>query len=400
MKKLLESSLHFATQAIHAGQQPDPVSGAIITPIYQTSTFVQASPGKHKGYEYGRTGNPTRDALEANVAALEGGSYGFAFGSGMAAISAIMGLVKQGDHIIVTDNVYGGTYRYFQQIMTDYGISFSFVDTSVLAEVETAVQDNTRIVFIETPTNPMLKLSDIEQLARFCKQKKLLLAVDNTFMSPYFQRPLQLGADIVVHSATKYLNGHSDVINGLVIVNNQQLAERLAYIQNAVGAVPAPMDCWLVLRATKTLHLRMKQHNENAIKIAGYLATHKAVKKVVYPGLESHPQIELAKKQQLDPYGNPGFGGMISFEVGNFDRARTVLEQVTLFSLAESLGSVESLISHPASMTHASVPEADRKRLGLSDGLVRISVGIEDVKDLIADLDFALTGLPTKPIIP
>jgi cystathionine beta-lyase/cystathionine gamma-synthase len=391
MKK---DELNFATDAVHAGQRPDPVSGAIITPIYQTSTFVQQSPGVHKGYEYGRTGNPTRGALEANVAALEKGKHGLAFGSGMAAISAVMGLLKQGDHVIVTDNVYGGTYRYFQQVMTAYGLSFSFTDTSDPANVEAAVQKNTRMIFIETPTNPMLRLTDIEQLAQFCKEKKLLLAADNTFLSPYFQRPLELGADIVVHSCTKYLNGHSDVISGLVVVNDPGLAEKLAYIQNAVGAVPSPFDCWLVLRATKTLHLRMKQHNENAVEIAAFLDQHKEIQRVFYPGLDNHPQFELAKKQQLDPYGKPGFGGMISFDMGNWDRAKALLEQVTLFSLAESLGSVESLISHPASMTHASVPEEDRKKLGVTDGLVRISVGIEAVEDLIADLEQALEELP------
>lgn len=385
-----EEDKKFATLAVHAGQGPDPVSGAIITPIYQTSTFVQESPGKHRGYEYGRTGNPTRDALEANVAALEKGKHGFAFGSGMAAISTVMGLLKKDDHVIVTDNVYGGTYRYFQRIMTGYGLSYTFVDTSRLQEVETALQPSTKMVFIETPTNPMLKLTDISQLAEFCNSKSLLLAVDNTFLSPYYQRPLELGADIVVHSSTKYLNGHSDVINGLVIVNGDELAEKLAFLQNAVGAVPGPFDSWLVLRATKTLHLRMERHNANALEIAAFLDYHSAVKKVYYPGLPGHPQYELACRQQLDPRGQPGFGGMISFETGTWDRARAVLERVTLFSLAESLGSVESLISHPASMTHASVPREDRAKLGLSEGLVRISVGIEDVDDLIADLDKAL----------
>ncbi|MCP5053191.1 MAG: PLP-dependent transferase [bacterium] len=387
-------SLSFATEAVHAGQHPDPHSGAIITPIYQTSTFVQRSPGDHNGYEYARTGNPTRTALEANVAALEKGKHGFAFGSGMAAISTLMGLVKQGDHLIVTNNVYGGTFRYFQRVMTDYGLEFSFVDTSDLSNVESALQENTRIVFIETPTNPMLRLTDIAQLAQFCKQKGLLLAVDNTFMSPYFQRPLELGADIVVHSTTKYLNGHSDVVNGLVIVNDDKIAERFAFLQNAVGAVPGPQDCWLVLRATKTLHLRMRQHNDSAMEIARFLEQEPEIKSVIYPGLESHPQLELAKKQQLDPYGNPGFGGMISFEMGSWDRAKAVLEQVTIFSLAESLGSVESLISHPGSMTHASVPEADRRKFGLTDGLVRISVGVEDTGDLIDDLKEAFKHLP------
>lgn len=387
-----EEKNRFATLAVHAGQEPDPVSGAIITPIYQTSTFVQESPGMHRGYEYGRTGNPTRGALEANVAALEKGKHGFAFASGMAAISTVMGLLKKDDHVIVTDNVYGGTYRYFQRIMTGYGLSYSFIDTSRLAEVDAALKPSTRMVFIETPTNPMLKLTDIAELAGFCKSHNLMLAVDNTFLSPYFQRPLELGADIVVHSSTKYLNGHSDVINGLVITNDQGLAERLAFLQNAVGAVPGPFDSWLVLRATKTLHLRMERHNANAMKIAAFLDQHPGVEKVYYPGLDSHPQLELARRQQLDPYGRPGFGGMISFETGQWDRARKVLEKVKLFSLAESLGSVESLISHPASMTHASVPEEDRIKLGVSGGLLRISVGIEDVEDLIEDLDQALNS--------
>lgn len=386
----------FATAAVHAGQYPDPVTGAVITPIHQTSTFVQESPGRHLGYEYGRTGNPTRDALEANIAALEKGEYGFAFASGMAAVSAVMGLVKQGDHVIVTHNVYGGTYRYFQQVMTDYGITFSFVDTSDLSLTAAAIRENTRMVFIETPTNPMLKLTDIEALARLCNEKKLLLTVDNTFLSPYFQRPLELGAHIVVHSSTKYLNGHSDVINGLVIVNDGKLGERLAYIQNAVGAVPGPMDCWLVLRAVKTLHLRMRQHNANAIEIARFLERRAGVGKVIYPGLESHPQHQLAAKQQLDPGGRPGFGGMISFDLGDWERARRMLEGLSLFTLAESLGGVESLVCHPASMTHASVPEAERKKLGVTGGLLRLSVGVEDVDDLLEDLHRAFCTIHNK----
>lgn len=380
----------FATNAVHAGQSPDKVSGAITTPIYQTSTYVQTSPGVHKGYEYARTANPTREALEKNIAALEGGRYGFAFGSGMAATSAIMGLVKQGDHIIVTDNVYGGTYRYFQQVMTDYGLTFSFVDTSDPAAAPAALQPNTRMVFVETPTNPLLRLTDLKATAEFSRQHDLLLVVDNTFLSPYFQRPLELGADIVMHSTSKYLNGHADVIGGVIVVNSEKIAERLAFLQNAVGAVPSPFDCWLILRSTKTLHLRMRQHNSNALEIAHFLNEHPKVESVLYPGLTSHPQHALAKEQQLDPYGNPGFGGMISFEMGSFERAKTLLERVTLFSLAESLGGVESLISHPASMTHASVPPEERKKIGLSDGLARISVGVEAVKDLIADLEQAL----------
>ncbi|MCH8981865.1 PLP-dependent transferase, partial [candidate division KSB1 bacterium] len=284
----------------------------------------------------------------------------------------------------------GGTYRYFEQIMTDYGLSFTFVDTSDLANVESALESNTRLLFVETPTNPMLRLTDLKRISEFCRQNDLLLAVDNTFLSPYFQRPLELGADIVVHSTSKYLNGHADVIGGIVIVNSNKLAERLAFLQNAVGAVPGPFDCWLILRSTKTLHLRMRQHNSNALEIANYLDTHPRVEKVFYPGLESHPQHELARSQQLDPYGNPGYGGMISFETGSFERAKKLLEKVSVFSLAESLGGVESLISHPASMTHASVPPEQRKKLGITDGLARISVGVEYVKDLIKDLEIAL----------
>ncbi len=382
--------MEFATNAVHAGQSPDSESGAIITPIYQTSTYVQKSPGVHKGYEYGRTANPTRGALEKNIAALENGKFGFAYSSGMAAISAIMGLVKQGDHIIVTENVYGGTYRYFQKIMTNFGLSFNFVDTSSLANIENTVQPNTRLVFVETPTNPLLKISDLNKIANLCQHHNLLLAVDNTFLSPYFQRPLEFGADLVVHSSTKYLNGHSDVIGGIVIVNDEKLAEQLGFLQNSIGAIPGPFDCWLILRSTKTLHLRMKQQNSNAIEIANYLEKHSKVEQVIYPGLLTHPHYELAQEQQLDPQGQSGFGGMISFEMGSHECGKSLLESVNLFSLAESLGGVESLICHPASMTHASVPQTERERIGLSDGLVRISVGVEAVKDLIFDLEQAL----------
>jgi cystathionine beta-lyase/cystathionine gamma-synthase len=367
-----KESTQFATRAVHAGQEPDPVTGAVITPIYQTSTYAQTSPGVNKGYEYGRTGNPTRSALEANIAALEEGRYGFAFGSGMAATAAIAGLLHQGEHMIVTDNVYGGTYRYFQQVMTDYGLEFSFVDTTAIAHIDKARRANTRMVFLETPTNPMLRLADIKAVAEYCRQYHLLLAVDNTFMSPYFQRPLRLGADIVLHSSTKYLNGHSDVIGGITIVNAAQIAERLAFLQNAVGAVPSAFDCWLILRSTKTLHLRMRQHNFNAIAIAEFLTRHSKISTVNYPGLA------------------PGFGGMISFETGSFERGKTLMESVRILTLAESLGGVESLISHPASMTHASVPRVERQKYGLTDGLVRLSVGVEAVADLIKDLEQAL----------
>ena len=385
--------MKFATKAVHAGEHPDEQTGAISTPIYQTSTYVQQSPGVHKGYEYGRTGNPTRQALERKLAALESGAHGFAFSSGMAATSAIMGFVKQGDHVVVTDNVYGGTYRYFEQIMTDYGLTFSFVDTSDLGQLEQAVRPNTRMVFVETPTNPLLRIADLQRIADFCRSRKLWSVVDNTFLSPYFQRPLEFGIDFVVHSSTKYINGHSDVIGGVVVVKDEELAERLGFLQNAVGAVPSPFDCWLILRATKTLHLRLQRQNQNALEIARFLSQHAKVESVIYPGLESHPHHELARRQQRDPEGRPGFGGMLSFELGTFERARQLLENVRLFSLAESLGGVESLISHPASMTHASVPPEERRKIGLTDGLVRISTGVEDVGDLLADLEQALARL-------
>ncbi len=381
--------MKFATKAVHAGQQPDPESGAITTPIYLTSTYVQESPGVHKGYEYGRTGNPTRGALEKKLATLEGGKFGFAFSSGMAATSSIMGLLRKGDHVVVTENVYGGTYRYFEQVMTDYGFTFSYVDTSDLGQVESVLRSESRMIFVETPTNPLLKITDLPTLSQICKSRDLLLTVDNTFLSPYFQRPLELGADIVVHSSTKYINGHSDVIGGIVVVNSEKLSERLAFLQNAVGAVPSPFDCWLILRATKTLHLRMRQQNRGALKIAKFLEEHPKVEKVIFPGLKSHPQHDLASRQQLDPDGNPGYAGMISFELGSFERGKAFLESVNLFSLAESLGGVESLISHPASMTHASVPVQERERIGLSDGLVRISVGVEAEEDLLMGLQQA-----------
>ncbi len=383
----------FATDAVHAGQSPEEQTGAVVVPIFQTSTYAQLGPGEHKGYEYGRTANPTREALEKNVAALEGAKYGFAFSSGMAAISAVVGLLKEGDHAVVTENVYGGTYRYFEQIMTSYGLRFSWVDTSDLGAVEAAIGPQTRMLFVETPTNPMLKLSDLRALSELTRKRRILHVVDNTFLSPYFQRPLALGADIVVHSSTKYLNGHSDVVGGLVLVNDEELAERLGFLQNAVGAVPSPFDCWLVLRATKTLHLRMRQHNLNALKIAEFLARHPQVERVYYPGLPDHPQHELARRQQIDPYGEPGFGGMISIELGSLERAVRLLKSVRIFLLAESLGGVESLICHPASMTHASIPTAERQKYGLTDGLVRLSVGVEDVDDLIGDLEEALDSL-------
>ncbi len=374
----------FATDAIHVGQEPDPATGAIIVPIYQTSTFVQEELGKHKGYEYARTSNPTRTALERNLAGLEGGGFGFAFASGMAAINGLLTLFKAGDHVVAGNNLYGGTYRLFERVLKDFGLSFSYVATSRLEEVERAFQPNSRLLFIETPTNPLMEITDIAAAASLAHGHGILLAVDNTFMSPYFQRPLELGADVVIHSTTKYLNGHSDGVGGAVILNDAELAERLKFIQNAAGAVLGPFDCWLVLRGVKTLAVRMVRHNENGLAVAQHLQGHPKVKKVHYPGLPSHPQYELAKKQMK------GFGGMLSFETGSLENARTVFKSVRLCALAESLGGVETLISHPATMTHASVPAEERERLGITDGLVRISVGIEDIEDIVADLDRVL----------
>ena len=374
----------FSTDAIHAGQMPDPVTGAVITPIYMTSTYAQEELGKHKGYEYGRTHNLTRQALEKNIAALEKGKYGIAFASGLAATHALMGLLKAGDHVIVSNNVYGGTYRLFELIMKDFGINFSWVNTSDLSNIEKAITTNTKMVFLETPTNPMLNLTDLESAAKICKKNNLISVVDNTFMSPYFQNPFTLGCDIVLHSQTKYINGHSDVISGILITSDDKIHERLRYIQNAAGGVPSPFDCWLILRSTKTLAVRMERHNKNAIEIANYLVDSKLGKKVYYPGLQSHPQHELAKKQMR------GFGGMISCDLGDVELAKKILKNVKIFTLGESLGGVESLISHPASMTHATVPKADREAMGLTDSLVRFSVGIEDVEDLIEDIKQAV----------
>ncbi len=377
----------FATDAIHVGQEPDPTTGAIIVPIYQTSTFVQEELGKHKGYEYARTANPTRTALEKNLAALEAGRFGLAFASGMAAVNALMTLLKTGDHVVAGHNLYGGSFRLFENVLKDFGLTFAYANTTRLEEVERAFQPNTKIVFIETPTNPVMEISDIKALASLAHKRGARLAVDNTFMSPYFQRPLELGADMVVHSTTKYLNGHSDGVGGAVILNDAATAERLKFLQNAAGAILGPFDSWLVLRGVKTLAVRMRQHNENGMAVAQYLESHPKVKKVHYPGLSDHPQHDLAKKQMS------GFGGMLSFETGSLEKARVVLKSVRICSLAESLGGVETLISHPATMTHASVPPGERQRLGITDGLVRISVGIEDVEDIITDLKQALDKL-------
>ena len=378
----------FSTDAVHAGQSPDPSTGAIITPIFQTSTYVQQGVGVHKGYEYARGDNPTRAAWEANVAALEGGTHAFAFGSGMAAIDSVFSLVDAGDHIVMTADVYGGTFRLLNRVRSRHGIAFDRVPTHDLAAFRTALKPNTKLVFVETPTNPNLLITDLAAVSAVCRERGILLAVDNTFMSPYFQRPLALGADLVVHSATKFLNGHSDMVGGIVVTADEKLAERVGFIQFAVGAIPGPFDCWLAMRGTKTLAVRMERHGINARILAEKLADHPAVKRVSYPGLPSHPQHELAKRQMR------GFGGLVTFDLGTREIAHRVLESVRVFSLAESLGGVESLVCLPAEMTHASVPAEDRARLGITPGLVRISVGIEDVEDLWADLEQALAKVP------
>lgn len=374
----------FSTDAIHAGQIPDPTTGAVITPIYQTSTYAQEELGVSKGYDYGRTINPTRVALEQNLATLEKGKHGLAFSSGMSAIQSIAGLLSAGDHVIVSNNVYGGTFRFFDKVMQRYGLEFSWIDTSQTASMEAAVRANTRMIYVETPTNPMLTLTDLRAVAELARRRRLISVVDNTFMSPYFQQPLTFGIDVVLHSTTKYINGHSDVIGGVVVTSSDELHEKLRFLQNSIGGVPSPFDCWLVLRSTKTLALRMRQHNENAMQLAAVLAEHPKVRKVYYPGLPTHPQHELARRQMS------GFGGMISMELGSLEKGKTMLRHVRVFALAESLGGVESLICHPASMTHGSVPPEDRAKLGLTDGLVRLSVGCEDAEDLIADVRTAL----------
>ncbi|MFY9556422.1 MAG: cystathionine gamma-synthase [Blastocatellia bacterium] len=379
--------MRFSTKAIHAGQEPDPATGAVTVPIYQTSTYAQEGLGKHKGFEYARTQNPTRLALERNLAALEGGTSCFAFASGMAATNAVMTMLKAGDHVIVSDNTYGGTFRLFDKVLRKFGLEFTYVDAREPNNVEEAARAESRMVFIETPTNPVMSLVDIRAVSEITRRRGMRLVVDNTFMSPYFQRPIELGADIVVHSTTKYLNGHSDSVGGAVILNDEEDILAMAFIQNAAGAILSPMDSWLVMRGTKTLAVRMRQHDENGRIVAQFLAEHPRVQKVYYPGLKSHPQHELAARQMS------GFGGMIAFETGSLENAQRVLESVKLCTLGESLGGVETLISHPATMTHASVPEVERNRLGITDGLVRVSVGIEDIEDIVADLDQALNNL-------
>jgi cystathionine beta-lyase/cystathionine gamma-synthase len=374
----------FATTAIHAGQEADSATGSVTVPIYQTSTYAQDGLGKHKGYEYARTQNPTRAALEANIAALEGAKFGYAFASGMAAIDATLRLIKAGEHVIVSDNTYGGTFRLFTRILANYNIEFDFVDTSDITNVEAAIKENTKMVFVETPTNPVMIVTDLQAVSDLAHAAGARVVCDNTFMSPYLQRPLEFGVDIVVHSTTKYLNGHSDGVGGIVVLNNEEDANWLGFVQNSAGAILSPFDSWLVLRGTKTLALRMEQHDRSGRAVAAFLEEHPKVQKIYYPGSLSHRQHDLAKRQQK------GFGGMVAFDVGSLEAARTVLESVKLCTLAESLGGVETLISHPATMTHASVLPETRERLGITDGLVRISVGIEDTDDIIADLDQAL----------
>ncbi|HUS68448.1 MAG TPA: cystathionine gamma-synthase [Kofleriaceae bacterium] len=375
----------FATRAVHAGQSPDPVTGAVMTPIYLTSTYAQSGPGEHKGFEYSRTHNLTRFALEANLAALEGGAHGLCFASGLAATDCVLHLFDHGTHVVAADDLYGGTFRLFDKVYRRHGFEFSYVDPAGgAAAVEAAIRPETRMVWVETPTNPMLKICDLAAVAAVCRKRGVLMAVDNTFMTPFFQRPLELGADLVVHSMTKYLNGHSDVVGGAVIVKDAELHQRLAFLQNAVGAVPSPFDSFMVLRGVKTLHVRMERHEANARELAGWLSAHPQVARVIYPGLASHPQHDLARRQQA------GFGGMISFDLkGDLEAARRFLTGMEVFACAESLGGVESLIEHPAIMTHASVPADRRRALGIADGFIRLSVGIEDVADLRADLEAA-----------
>ncbi|MQA89993.1 MAG: cystathionine gamma-synthase [Gemmatimonas sp.] len=374
----------FGTLAVHAGQRPDPTTGAIMTPVFQTSTYVQPELGRHLGYEYARTQNPTREALEGNVAALESGHFGVAFASGLSALDAVTKLLSAGEHVISGEGIYGGSFRLFDQVFRRLGIEFTFVDSGDLNTIEAALRAETRLIHIETPTNPMMRLTDLRKAAGIARRAEAWLSVDNTFASPFNQRPLELGADIVLHSTTKYINGHSDIVGGMLVVSDDGLHDRLRFLQNASGAIPGPWDCWLALRGTKTLHLRMREHNANGQRIAEWLEQQPKIERVHYPGLASHPEHELAR-EQMD-----GFTGMISLDLGSRDRARSLVEGVRVFSLAESLGGVESLIGHPASMTHASMPEELRQRIGITDGLVRLSCGIEDAEDLLEDLDQAL----------
>jgi len=380
-------SAGFATRAIHVGQEPDSETGAVAPPIFATSTYVQQEIGEHKGYEYARVSNPTRDRLEKNLAALEGGTAAKVFSSGMAAINAIITTLKAGDHVVCGNNLYGGTPRLFNQVWADFGLEFSYVDTSDARNVERALNQHTRMVFVETPTNPLMVLTDLREVSAICKRRKVDLVVDNTFMSPYFQQPIALGADMVVHSTTKFLNGHSDGLGGVAVCTRPEQAEKLAFLQKAAGAILSPFECWLILRGVKTLAVRMKTHDASGRNVAQFLSGHKKVKKVFYPGLADHPQYELAKQQMT------GFGALISFETGSLSNANKMLRKVRVCSLGESLGGVETLISHPATMTHAALGEKGRKAIGITDGLVRISVGIEDVEDILDDLDQALAAI-------
>jgi len=380
-----DNELGFSTRAVHAGQSPDPSTGAIMTPVYLTSTYVQEYPDKHKGYDYARTVHPTREALQKNLASLEGALFGLCFGSGMAATSTIIEALSTGDHVICGNDLYGGTYRVFTKVFARFGVTFTFVDTSNVNEVENAFTPNTKLVWLETPSNPLLKITDIRAIAKLAHAHKAKVVVDNTFASPALQTPLRLGADVVVHSTTKYIGGHSDVVGGAILTSDETLHKEYKFLQNAVGAVPGPLDCFLLLRSTKTLALRVARHCESAMIVAKHLLTHPEVAKVHYPGLPTHPGHEIAKAQMS------GFGGMISVELkGDIERAKRMISSCEIFSLAESLGGVESLISHPVSMTHGSIPREERLKAGLTDGLIRLSVGVEDVKDLVADLDRAI----------
>jgi len=380
----IPSSARFGTRAVHAGQHPDPSTGAIMTPVFQTSTYVQPELGRHLGYEYARTQNPTREALEGNVAALEGAAHGLAFASGLAATDTMLKLLSAGDHVVSGEGIYGGTFRLFDQVLSRLGIEFTFVDAADLDAVRGAMRANTKLVHVETPTNPMMRLTDLAGAAEIAHAGSAWLSVDNTFASPYNQRPLEFGADLVMHSTTKYINGHSDMVGGIVVTSDEEIHERLRFLQNAAGAVPGPWDCWLALRGTKTLHLRMRAHNENGQRVAEWLSEQRGIEKLYYPGLPSHPQHELARRQMS------GFTGMVSLDLGSRERARAFVEGVRVFALAESLGGVESLIGVPAMMTHASVPVERRQAMGLSDGLVRLSCGVEEVEDLLEDLERAL----------
>ena len=376
--------MKFATKAIHVGQEPEKLTGAVTVPLFQTSTYAQHEIGRHTGFEYARTQNPTRFAWEENLAAMEGGIDAFAFGSGLAAVDAVMRLLSAGDHVIMAEDMYGGTYRLAERILTRFGLSFSYVDMRDMANIEAAIKSNTRMVYTETPTNPMMTITNLAAVGQLAKAHNLLMVVDNTFATPYLQRPLEHGAHIVLHSATKYLGGHSDLVSGIVTTSREDIAEQLGFIQNAAGAVPGPFDTWLLLRSSKTLAVRMDRHSSNAMQIAQFCAQHPKIKATHYPGLTTHPQHEIAKRQMS------AFGGMISIELGSLERAIEVTNKLKLFTLAESLGGVESLVCHPVSMTHGSIPKEQRERLGVTDGLIRLSCGIEDVEDLMADVEQAL----------